>query len=348
MQNLIFTNNVAPELARLVAEIKPSSVYLLADENTAPIAESLNVFGGKIITIAAGDENKTLDSLAKVWRELSTTGATRRSLLINVGGGMVTDLGGFAASCFKRGIRFINVPTTLLGAVDAAVGGKTGVNFLTFKNEIGAFNPADAVVVSTHCFATLPAAELRSGFAEMLKHGLISSEADYRQLLDFDITAADLDALLPLLERNVKVKRDIVEQDPHEHGIRRALNLGHTAGHAFESLAMQRGCPIAHGYAVAHGLLVEMILSHLLMQFPSVELHQFAALLKEAYSPLPAITCNDYDKLLELMAHDKKNSSPDAINFTLLHAPGKPIIDQIVSREDICTALDIYRDLLGI
>lgn len=347
MQQLIFSNRIADNLATLVAGFAPNKVYILTDTNTRAIGEELNRFDATIITIPAGDSHKDIHSLSSVWETLSTFGATRRSLLINVGGGMVTDLGGFAAATFKRGIRFINVPTTLLGAVDAAVGGKTGINYLRFKNEIGAFAPADAVIISTRHFSTLPATELRSGFAEMLKHGLISSSESYRRLLAFDIFNADLDALLPLLEENVAVKSRIVEQDPREQGIRKALNLGHTAGHAFESLALERNAPMPHGYAVAYGLLVEMVISHLLEGFPSSELHTLASLLRNAYAPAPAITCNDYPRLLELMSHDKKNATPDAINFTLLAAPGIPLINRTADTDTIRIALDLTRNLLG-
>lgn len=346
MQELIFTNEVAQALEGVVARIKPSKTFILTDENTRGIGIELNTFGAEVITIGAGDENKNLTSLASVWQILSTSGATRKSLLVNVGGGMLTDLGGFAAASFKRGIRFVNVPTTLLGAVDAAVGGKTGINFMHFKNEIGAFSPADTVIISTRYFATLPAAELRSGFAEMLKHGLISSADAYRRLLGFDINRADLVALLPLLEENVEVKRRIVAADPREQGIRKALNLGHTAGHALESMALERDTPVPHGFAVAHGLLIEMIVSHLTEGFPSAELYPYAELLLQAYSPALPLSCNDYAQLLDLMSHDKKNSSADAINFTLLAAPGVPLIDRVVSPETIRTALDLYRDLL--
>ncbi len=348
MQKLIFTNEVAEALGLLVAEMAPAGIFMLADTNTRPIAEELNSFGAKIITIPAGDDNNNLETLSTVWTALSTGGATRRSLLINVGGGMVTDFGGFAAATFKRGIRFINVATSLLGAVDAAVGGKTGINFLHFKNEIGAFAPADAVIISTRFFTTLPPMELRSGFAEMLKHGLISSDSAYRRLLAFDPCASNLDDLLPLLEENVNVKRRIVEIDPKETGIRKALNLGHTAGHALESLAMERNNPVPHGYAVAHGLLIEMILSHMLLGFPSAELHSMAMILREVYCPMPAIGCSDYEALLELMRHDKKNLSADRINFTLLRSPGEPVIDSTADVDSIRTALDIYRDLLGL
>lgn len=347
MQKVIFTNEVAGHLERLASDMRPSRTYILTDANTLAIGEKINTFGAEIITIGSGDENKNLESLAEVWRRLSESGATRRSLLVNAGGGMITDLGGFAAATFKRGIRFINVPTTLLAAVDAAVGGKTGINFLHYKNEIGVFCPADAVIISTCYFSTLPAAELRSGFAEMLKHGLISSDAAYRRLLKFDVTDADLDALLPLLEENVEVKRRIVEEDPREQGIRRALNLGHTAGHALESLALDRQTPVPHGFAVAHGLLIEMIISHLQAGFPSSELYPMAALLRRAYSPPLPLSCDDYPRILELMSHDKKNASPDAINFTLLRAPGSPLIDQVATPDTIRTALDLYRDLLN-
>ena len=255
-------------------------------------------------------------------------------------------MGGFAAATFKRGIRFINVPTTLLSAVDAAVGGKTGINFEGYKNEIGAFAPADAVVISTATFATLPTEELLSGYAEMLKHGLLSSAQDYNELLNFDIVNADLDRLLPLLEKSVRVKERIVEEDPREQGIRRALNLGHTAGHAFESLALEREAPVPHGYAVAWGMLVEMILSHLIEQFPSEELYRYATYLKEHGYGTPAITCDDYPRLLALMSHDKKNDTPDHINFTLLSHPGTPLIDRTADNTLITESLDIFRDLI--
>lgn len=346
MQQLIFTNEVKPALEGLIAELNPDRVALLCDSNTQRFADELAPANADIIEILPGDENKNLTQLSRVWEHLSSHGFTRRSVMVNVGGGMVTDLGGFAAATFKRGIRFINVATTLLGAVDAAVGGKTGINFMDLKNEIGAFQEAVAVIISTRFFATLPPTELRSGFAEMLKHGLISREEIYRRLLDFDIVNADLEELLPLLEESVNVKREVVAQDPREHGLRKALNLGHTAGHAFESLALERNHPIPHGVAVAHGLLVELILSHMQAGFPSAELYSYAELLNRAYNDVPAITCSDYPALLRLMAHDKKNTIPGQINFTLLEAPGTVIINQTATESTIQTALDLYRDLI--
>lgn len=343
MQDLIFTNQVGEQLNSLLAPLHPTGVFFLADENTAPIARQL---GGNPIVIPAGDVNKGLDSLSKVWNELSAS-ATRSSTLVNVGGGMVTDLGGFAAASFKRGIRFINIPTTLLGAVDAAVGGKTGINFGGLKNEIGAFREAEAVIISTRFFASLPERELRSGFAEMLKHGLLNSSEAYHQLLAFPLAAAksDLNALLPLLETSVEVKRRIVAADPHEKGLRKALNLGHTSGHALESLAMEHNQPMPHGYAVAYGLLIELLLSHMQLGFPTAEIYPLAALLRENYADVALPECKDYDRLIALMAHDKKNRRPDEINFTLLSAPGQIELDQIVNPEQIRTALDLARDM---
>jgi 3-dehydroquinate synthase len=349
-QNLIFTNKVSEAIAEQVKLHNPDRVFILVDENTERLVlPRIDVapLHATVITIKAGDEHKTLDAVSSVWGAMTGGGATRRSLLINIGGGMVTDLGGFAAASFKRGIRFVNVATTLLGAVDAAVGGKTGINFMGYKNEIGVFCEADSVIISTCFFSTLPPRELVSGFAEMLKHGLISGGDVYASLLNYDIVSAPLDELLPLLEQSVEVKRQVVAQDPREQGLRKALNLGHTAGHAFESLAMERRKPMPHGCAVAHGLLVEMIISHFRCGFPSDVMHRYAQLLREAYAPAPEITCDDYPQLLALMHHDKKNHSAAEINFTLLEAPGKVKLDQNVEESEISSALDIYRDLVG-
>lgn len=351
--NLIFTLHPATVVDTLIHEAGQPHAIILADSNTREAcAEPLRLgcpalADAPIITTEAGDTHKDLDSLRHIWEQLQLLGATRKSLLINVGGGMITDMGGFAAATFKRGIRFFNVPTTLLSAVDAAVGGKTGINFGGLKNEIGTFCDADAVVISTSWLATLPSTELRSGYAEMIKHGLIDSEEEYRRLLDFDIAEADLLGLLPLVERSVMVKKRVVEEDPREHGIRRALNLGHTAGHAFESLSMRRGTPVPHGYAVAWGLVVDLVLSYMRLGFPAEMVRELAAYVKRVYGILP-LSCDDYPALIDLMSHDKKNSSPDAINFTLLNTPGRVHIDCIVKPDEIEAAFDIFRDLMGI
>ncbi len=341
MQSIVYTNLVQASLEQSIARMKPASVFIITDVNVDPLTPDILPSARRIV-IPAGDSAKTLSTAESVWSALAREGATRSSLAVNLGGGMVTDLGGFCAATFKRGMSFINVPTTLLGAVDAAVGGKTGINFMGLKNEIGVFRPADEVIVSTRFFSTLPQSELMSGYAEMIKHALLHSPELLAQTLDHD--PADTEALLPLLEKSIGIKRDIVDADPTEQGMRRALNLGHTAGHAFEALAMSQGQPVPHGYAVARGLVVELALSRMLSGLPTTILENVARFVREHYSN-PAITCDDYPALLSLMSHDKKNHTPDRINFTLLEAPGKAIIDNEVAADDITTALDIFRDL---
>ena len=345
-QDLIFSNDVASHLDALVEKYNPSTLFVLVDSNTREcvlpqlITESKAITQAKVISIEAGDTNKNIESLMHIWTQLVENGATRKSMLINLGGGVVTDIGGFAGATFKRGIRFVNIPTTLLSAVDAAVGGKTGINFHGFKNEIGAFCEAEAVIISTRFLETLSSEELLSGYAEMLKHGLISNVDTYNRLLAKDVANIDTEEI-------VMVKKRIVEEDPTEKGIRRALNIGHTAGHAFESLALQRKSPIPHGYAVAWGLVVELILSHMQLKFPSIELTRLATYIYENYGAFH-ITCDDYDALIEFMRHDKKNDSANAINFTMLKQVGDIHIDCIAPEDDIKTALDIYRDFMHI
>ena len=350
MQQVLFTNNVAEALATIAGGKQYNRVFVLVDENTAtavlPQVQCEVVDKATVITIPAGDTHKTLDTLTHVWQQLQDGGATRHSLLINLGGGVVTDLGGMAAATFKRGIDFVNCPTTLLSAVDAAVGGKTGINFNGFKNELGVFQEAQAVVISTKFFATLPATELRSGYAEMLKHGMLDSQDEFNRLLAFNITEASLDELLALLETSVKVKLRIVEQDPHEKGLRRALNLGHTVGHAFESMALHQGKPVPHGYAVAWGLVAETVLSHMKMKFASSDLQALATFVRNNYGAF-FITCDDYPLLLDYMHHDKKSVSGE-INCSLLRACGDVETGITVTDDDMKTALDIYRDLMGI
>ncbi len=353
-QKLIFSNNVSDSISQLISEINPTNIFILADKNTAvKVLPKLNISQftteDKIIIIEAGDSHKNLESLSFIWSKLVENGATRKSLLLNIGGGVITDIGGFAGATFKRGIKFINIPTTLLSAVDAAVGGKTGINFNGFKNEIGAFCEADAVIISTIFFDTLPCTELISGYAEMLKHGLISDSKVYNKLISFDITNENIDNeyLLSLLQESVMVKKNIVEQDPTEKGIRRALNLGHTVGHAFESLALHRQTPIPHGYAVAWGMVVELILSHIQLKFPSNILTVFGNYIYDTFGKFD-ISCDDYNDLISFMRHDKKNDSAQCINFTMLEDVGKIKIDCTANEEEIKTALDIFRDMMHI
>lgn len=276
--------------------------------------------------VPAGDDNKDIDSLMKVWRALSEGGAGRGSTLFCIGGGMVTDLGGFAAATFKRGIACVNVPTTLLGMVDAATGGKTGINLDSLKNEVGAFSmPADVAVIA-ETLDSLPDSEFLSGYAEMLKTALIADPEMYRALLDVEKYLADRRLIMPWVRRCIEVKTAVTSRDPKEMGERKILNFGHTAGHAFESKALLEGRPVPHGVAVAHGMLWELILSasscgpQRACTLPTAELHTYAAMLKDFY-PRLATGCPDIDALIALMRHDKKNCG-GRINFTLLNEVG--------------------------
>lgn len=354
-EKLIFTNLVGKAVDDLVEACGAPKVLVLVDVNTAqyvlPVLseQSKAVAGAKVITIKAGDMHKNFDSLQSVWKALHDAGATRSDVIINVGGGVVTDLGGFAAATFKRGMQVINVPTTLLGAVDASVGGKTGINFNGYKNEIGAFTEPLASVISTGFFITLPQQELLSGYAEMLKHALLESHDEFNSLMGYSVVYPifDPDRLLDLLRRSVAVKQKIVDQDYTDKGARHALNLGHTIGHSFESLALKRQSPIPHGYAVAWGCVVSLVLSHQKLGFPSEVLHTFADYVRKNYGAF-AFSCDDYADLITFMRQDKKNASTDHIRFTLLSDVGKPEIDVVIDPDEIQNALDIYRDLMGI
>ena len=255
MQNIIYTNNIKGDLATIIGREASDRIVLLTDATThrlcRPLLGELADSFDSEITIGATDVNKTLETLTTVWTGLQQAGCTRHSLLINLGGGMVTDLGGFAAATFKRGIRFVNIPTTLLSMVDAAVGGKTGINFGGLKNEIGAFAEASDVIICTEFLRTLDAERsaswqgdacsgknIRSGYAEMLKHSLLADEAMWTRHVSYDLAHPDLAVLQDLVSESIALKQRIVTEDPHEHGIRKALNLGHTVGHAFESFFM--------------------------------------------------------------------------------------------------------------
>ena len=346
-QKVIVSGNLERDLVNAIAECEHDKIFILIDQTThdmclPKLQNFLCLKGAQSIVIKAGDTNKTLDSLAEVWTALSQGGATRHSLMINLGGGMVTDLGGFAASTFKRGIDFINIPTTLLAMVDASVGGKTGINFGGLKNEIGVFSDSKFVIINTQFLDTLDHDNICSGYAEMLKHGLISDNKHWAELVGFNLAQPDLAQLQRMVAESIKVKERIVTEDPHEHGIRKALNLGHTVGHALESFAMKHGRPVLHGYAVAYGMVCELYLSARKTDFPTDKIHQTVRFILDHYGRLP-YTCDDYPELLELMRHDKKNTS-GIINFTLLGGIGDIRINQTATKEEIEEALDFLRE----
>lgn len=346
-QKVVISGNLERDLVSAISECEHDRIFVLTDETTQqlcwPKIKNFKALKNSTpIIIKATDTHKNLDTLAEVWQALSNGGATRHSLMINLGGGMVTDLGGFAASTFKRGIDFINIPTTLLAMVDASVGGKTGINFGGLKNEIGVFSDSRFVIINTQFLDTLDHDNICSGYAEMLKHGLISDERTWAELVTFDLDTPDLSQLQRMVAESIKVKERIVETDPHEHGIRKALNLGHTMGHAFESFAMRRGTLILHGYAVAYGLISELYMSARKTAFPTDRMHQTVRFIRENYGTIN-ITCDDYPTLIELMHHDKKNTS-GIINFTLLGNVGDIRINQTANEEEIKEALDFFRE----
>lgn len=349
---MIFRRDAAQALADTLAGMGNPHTLVVADTLTATLCVPALGLDAPVIAIERGDANKTPAALLQVWNALSASQATRQSVIVNVGGGVVTDLGGMAAATFKRGLRFINIPTTLLAAVDAAVGGKTGINLGGLKNEVGVFAPASEVIVSDRWLSTLDYSEIASGYAEMLKHAALDSAGQWHTLL------SRAPALVGLadIEASLAVKERIVAADPCECGLRKALNLGHTAGHAFETLSHIKGSTLPHGYAVAYGMVTAFVLSHMLKGLPSAHIDALARYVRRHFTatslglppgPMPQVDCADYPRLLELMRHDKKNRRAGEICFTLLAGIGEPQVDCPVAEADITAALDITRDLLG-
>lgn len=349
MSNLHFTNDVAGALIGIVNRLAPDYVIVLTDKNVEPlIANDIAGLNATMMAITPGEEHKNIDTLTNVWRQMTDGRLSRRSLMICIGGGVVTDLGGFAAATFKRGIRSVNVPTTLLAAVDASVGGKTGIDFQGLKNEIGAFHEPTDVVISSKYLSSLPELELLSGEAEMLKHAVIQGRDVVARLVEQPIETIDAEMALELIKQSVSVKQQIVAADPKEAGLRRVLNLGHTAGHALEEMAAESGHPVPHGIAVAHGLAIALIISRLQLGLESGWMHMMVRHIADRYPHIP-LKCTDYDRIIELMRHDKKNvlSDHNTLNFSLVAAPGDVRHDCRVTTTTVRDAIDIYRDFIG-
>ena len=345
---ILYTRQFENELRSLISNYQKGKVFLATEEKVDKIwvvksDAFLNEFEIRKVVIPAGEENKKIESLAKIWEFLSKNGGDRKSLLINIGGGMLTDLAGFAATTFKRGIDFLNIPTTLLSQVDASVGGKTGINFNGLKNEVGTFKEPVAVIINTDFLKSIDRENFISGFAEMIKHGLIHNPAHLEELKTVDFNQIDYDDLQEIIRHSVNVKEYFVANDLTENNIRKALNFGHTVGHAFESLAMEQKRPILHGYAVAYGMIVELYLSVKMCGFPQDDLEKLNAWLLQVYGKFE-VNDSDFERLYQLMTHDKKNDS-GRINFTLIPEIGKIEINQNCSRELIMEALNYYKNL---
>ena len=295
-----------------------------------------------IITVPQGEASKSFKILETVLRQMLDFGMGRGDLVVAVGGGVVGDLAGFAASIYMRGIDFINCPTTTLSMIDSSIGGKTAVDLGDTKNIVGAFWQPKLVIVDPDTLSTLPRRHFINGLAEAVKAGLL---ADPELFSIFEKEDVD-DRIGDIICRSLRFKKSIVEQDETEQGMRKALNFGHTIGHAYESLSFKKDRPLLHGHAVAAGIVSELYLSHKVCGFPMEKLSQVVYYLKEYY-PAFVFDCKDYDTLYELMTHDKKNEA-GIINFTLLSQVGDVQINQQVSKEKILESLDFYRESFGV
>lgn len=343
---VLYAENAYVKLHEFLAENNPSKIFILVDGNThenclAKFMERLeNSRETEVIEIEAGEEFKNLQTCEGVWNALSELEADRKSLMINLGGGVVTDLGGFVASAFKRGIQFINIPTTLLAMVDASVGGKTGVDLGNLKNQIGVINQPEMVLIDTQFLSTLPQEEMRSGLAEILKHGLIASEQYWEKVSKLE--DLDLSDLEDIIKESVNIKKDIVTKDPFEKNLRKTLNFGHTLGHAIESycLTHPEKKRLLHGEAIAAGMILETFISTELYDFPKEKFENISKIIKSIYGQ-ESFSEKDIAQIKELMKFDKKNERGN-INFVLLQDIGKPVIDIVVPDELIERAFDDY------
>ncbi len=342
--NLILSQNVNEELSLICANLSYNKIFVLMDENTFKlcypiVASNSFIENAEHIIIPTGEENKHINTVIYIWEELTRKGAKRNSIFINIGGGVVSDIGGFAASCFKRGMKIINIPTTLLSLVDASAGGKTGFNFMGYKNEIGLFSMPEKVIICPIFLKTLPKKEFISGFAEMLKHALICDENYLNDLMAYDLNNTEHSKITKLIAISIKIKQRIIEKDPEEKSIRKALNFGHTIGHAFESYALTNNIELLHGEAVALGIIGELYLSTRVYNFPYKKYKKIVSYIKNTYINID--TKGIESQLYQLMLHDKKNDS-DRINFTLLKDIGEFETDNYCNKKQIIEALKQY------
>ncbi len=343
---IYFNTEAYTALNTVLKEKNYSKIFILVDENTH--RDCLPLFLSSVETMAdleiiemeAGETNKTIDTCVQIWHTLSELDADRKSLLINLGGGVVTDLGGFVASTFKRGMDFINVPTSLLAMVDASIGGKTGVDLGMLKNQIGVINQPQMVLVMVDFLKTLDKRQVSSGFAEMLKHGLITDESYWSELKGVTV----IKALDPFIYKSIQIKNNIVQQDPNEHNLRKILNFGHTLGHAIESYFLQKdeNTALLHGEAIAIGMILETFLSSKLCGLGKHQLEDIKNTILERYKKV-SFQEKDIEAILELLKFDKKNSHGQ-INFVLLKYIGGALIDQRVPMVLFEEAFAYYKD----
>ncbi len=323
-----------------------SIIFILVDENTHQhclssfMSQIQGDYSFEIIEIEAGEIHKTIETCTQVWEVLSELNADRKSLLINLGGGVVTDLGGFVASAYKRGIHFINVPTTLLAMVDASIGGKTGVDLGVLKNQIGVINQPEMVLIVSDFLKTLDGRQLNSGFAEVLKHGLIQSKRYWERSKNLSA----FNAMDDIIYESVGIKNEVVLQDPTEQNIRKILNFGHTLGHAIESYFLEdkNGKQLLHGEAIAAGMILEAFLSHKTSGLAKEALEDIKVTFINRYGKV-SFSDTDIESILALLKFDKKNSHGN-INFALIKNIGHAVIDVQVPQDLYAQAFAYYKE----
>jgi 3-dehydroquinate synthase len=350
ISNSIYSGVVGwSRLQEIIYEYKKSGIYILVDENTRglclPILKEKcsGLEDAMVIEIHSSESNKTIASVEKIWQQLVVGNAVRKSLMICLGGGLTTDVGGFAAATFKRGINFVHIPTTLLAMVDAALGGKTGVNLNSIKNQIGVFALPQAVFIFDEFLRTLPDRQKLSGYAEMLKHAMIHSEELFEKFIILNSHEKVCNEL-NILE-SASVKMEIVNSDFTETGLRKALNFGHTIGHAIESYSQKYDSdPLLHGEAIAIGLICETFISMRMFGLDKNDLKRLSNLVcwhfpHYRFKPGPG------NELLALMCHDKKNASSSQLNFSLIRKIGEPVYDQFPGEKLILESLHFYINL---
>lgn len=329
-------------LNSFLSENKYSAFFVLVDENTKqhclPILKTI-ISDVKIIETKSGEENKNIPTCESIWQQLIENNADRKSLFINLGGGVIGDMGGFAASCYKRGIDFINIPTTLLSQVDSSIGGKLGIDFKYGKNLIGLFQNPKAVFISPVFFKTLPKRQFVNGWAEIFKHGLIQNKNQWSAYKDADIFNVDIN---DVVYHSLQIKKSVVEKDPYEKGLRKILNFGHTIGHAIEAYSLENEKEsLLHGEAIAIGMICEAYLSVRRSGLTESELLEIKKVLLTHF-PKHDISSFDTNKLLEIMSIDKKNEGT-TIMAALLSEIGKCEYDIALTKEDILESLEFYK-----
>lgn len=341
-----FNENSYQELNRYLSENKHTKVFILVDENThehcyPKFAAQLETTSEiEVIEIESGEENKNIETCVGLWNVLTELGADRKSLLLNLGGGVITDMGGFVASTFKRGIKFINIPTSLLSMVDASVGGKTGIDLGVLKNQVGVFSNPEMVLIIKDFLPTLDSREFISGLAEIIKYGLTYDTKLWDEVnKGISLENNSLDGII---FRSIEIKNEVVKEDPKEHGLRKILNYGHTLGHAIESyhLDSQHKKNLTHGEAIAIGMITEAYISHKLFDFPKDVLEEVKTNIKAIYGNV-VLEKEDYAPILDLLKHDKKNTSGN-VNFVLLRNLEQFELNCKVPENLLIESLDYY------